>query len=192
MSDFITILGFILPGLVGGLIGYFASLSKQNRDAKERFFYEVYPKRLELYRKTFLIMQGFEANVKDSEKNKQKEYALRILSEFSDSLLQLQSEAFLFGSSEFNIAIEKAFKYVLVFKQEIFSDTFMDGEVEALIELFNGLIPYMESLQEIIKRESPADFIGNYIKKYTKNNAKKENVKLNFKDSHSTQAKSKE
>ena len=192
MSDFITILGFILPGLVGGLIGYFASLSKQNRDAKERFFYEVYSKRLELYRKTFLIMQGFEANVKDSEKNKQKEYALRILSEFSDSLLQLQSEAFLFGSSEFNIAIEKAFKYVLVFKQEIFSDTFMDGEVAALIELFNGLIPYMESLQEIIKRESPADFIGNYIKKYTKNNAKKENVKLNFKDSHSTQAKSKE
>ena len=68
----------------------------------------------------------------------------------------------------------------------------MDGEVAALIELFNGLIPYMESLQEIIKRESPADFIGNYIKKYTKNNAKKENVKLNFKDSHSTQAKSKE
>lgn len=192
MSDFITILGFILPGLVGGLIGYFASLSKQNRDAKERFFYEVYPKRLELYSKTFLIMQGFEANVKDSEKNKQKEYALRILSEFSDSLLQLQSEAFLFGSSEFNIAIEKAFKYVLVFKQEIFSDTFMDGEVAALIELFNGLIPYMESLQEIIKRESPADFIGNYVKKYTKNNAKKENVKLNFKDSHSTQTKSKE
>ena len=29
MSDFITILGFILPGIVGGLIGYFASLSNQ-------------------------------------------------------------------------------------------------------------------------------------------------------------------
>ena len=121
-----------------------------------------------------------------SKKNKQKEYALRILSEFCDSFLQLQSEAFLFGSSEFNIAIEKAFKHVLVFKKEIFSDTFMDGEVAALIELFNGLIPYMDSLQEIIKRESPADFIGNYVKKYTKSNAKKENVKLNFKDSHNT------
>lgn len=186
MSDFITILGFILPGIVGGLIGYFASLSNQKRDSKERYFYEVYSKRLELYRKTFLVMQSFEINVKDSEKNNQKEYVLRILSEFSDSLLQLQSEAFLFGSSEFNITIEKAFKYVLVFKQKIFSDTFLDGEIAALIELFNGLTPYMESLQEIIKRESPADFIGNYVKKYTKDNAKKENVKLNFKGSHNT------
>ena len=180
MSSFITILGFILPGIVGGLIGYFASLSSQKRDSKERYFYEVYPKRLELYRKTFLVMQSFEINIKDSENNRQKEYALRILTEFSDSLLQLQSEAFLFCSREFNLAIEQTLKYVLVFKQEIFCDTFRNGEVAALAELFNSLTPYTESLQEIIKRESPADFIGNYVKKYTKTKTKKKKVKLDY------------
>lgn len=102
MSLFITILGFILPGFVGGLIGYLASLSNQKRDSKERYFYEVYPRRLELYEKTFYLMQTFEAKVNVETEN-QKEYALRILGEFGDSLLQFQSEAFLFCSREFNV-----------------------------------------------------------------------------------------
>ncbi len=166
-----------MPGIVGGLIGYFASLSKQKRDAKERFFYEVYPKRLELYRKTFRLFQNFKLKVNDSEKQNQKEYALRILGEFGDSLLQFQSEAFLFCGREFNIAVEQTLKHILVFKQEIFSDTFRNGEAAALIELFSSLTPYMESLQEIIKRESPADFIDKHIKKFAKKIKNKSNAK---------------
>ena len=73
MSDFITILGFILPAVIGGMIAFLASLPKQKRDAKERFFYEVYPKRLELYRQTFLIIQDFKAKPEHSEKENQKD-----------------------------------------------------------------------------------------------------------------------
>lgn len=173
MELFIKILGFILPSVLGGVIGYFASLSKQKRDAKERFFYEVYPKRLDLYRRTFLLVRDFDAKVKVSEQEQQKEYALRILTELGDNFLKLQSEALLFGSREFNIAIEQALKHILVLNKEISSDTFDGCEVFALIGLFGRLLPYMESLQEIIKRESPADFIGEFIKNYAKKPANK-------------------
>ena len=175
MSDFITILGFILPAVAGGMIGFLASLPKQKRDAKDRFFYEVYPKRLELYRQTFFIIQDFQAKANYPEKENQKEYASRILTEFGDNFLKLQSEAILFGSSELNIAVEQTLKYILVFKKEVLAETFKDAEIAALYILFDRLTPFMQKLEEIIKREAPAQFIADYVKKYTKANPKKEN-----------------
>ena len=177
MSDFITILGFILPAVVGGMIAFLASLPKQKSDAKERFFYEVYPKRLELYRQTFLIIQDFKAKPEHSEKENQKEYVSRILTEFGDNFLKLQSEAILFGSSEFNIAIEQALKHILVFKEKVFAETFKNAEIAALYVLFDSLTPYMQNIENVIKRESPAQFIEKHVHQFTKTKGDYKNIK---------------
>lgn len=172
MSVFITILGFILPAVAGGMIGFLASLPKQRRESKERFFYEVYPKRLELYRRTFLTIQDFQAGADCSKNENQKEYALRILSQLGDNFLKLQSEAILFGSGEFNAAIEQTLKHALVFKKEVLADTFKDGETAALYVLFDRLLPYMQKIEETIKRESPAQFIEKHVCQFAKKKSK--------------------
>lgn len=177
MSEFITILGFILPAVAGGMIGFLASLPKQKSDSKERFFYEVYPKRLDLYRQTFLIIQDFKTKPDYSENENQKEYASRILSEFGNNFLKLQSEAILFGSSEFNIAIEQALKHILVFKKEVLADTFKNGEVAALYVLFDSLTPFMQNIENVIKNESPAQFIEKHISQFTKTKEDYKNIK---------------
>ena len=173
MELFIKIMELLLPALSGGFVGFMAAFVMQKRNENERFFFEIYPKRLELYRRIFVTANQCISDVARMNNETPVDFNKQLHSRLFEEFFNLQVDALLFGSREILESISVVLKKLYVIKEKVAVPNSCEGAT-VIQNFFNELLPDMQTLTKLVELESAPDFITKYIKRYNNKNDKKQ------------------
>lgn len=160
MENVITLIAALGGAMIGGGFAFVTALAIQKRQEKEKYFYEFYTKRIDLYKKLMMFMSEVAETTTD-EKPKSIEEAYRNISlRFMNKAHALYVDCYIFASEEVREACSIFFQFVF---------DFFHGKVDCQLSDIN--IRFKEEFSIVttaIFAETPAEKLDDFVKKITK------------------------
>lgn len=160
MENIITLIAALGGAIVGGCFAFCTALAIQKRQEKERYFYEFYGKRIELYQQIMMFISETSDSLNTDYPDTVEKTFQQMSMRFMNRAYVLFVQSHIYASKEVREACSVFFEFIF----ELFQGKVDSESSEDIARFRDGI----RLVNDAILAEAPAEEISNFIKKITK------------------------